>query len=77
MPILDPDVEALITEHALDMQQRFHGLTLTDIRRMAFAIAASKGVAHPFDKNKGIAGLHWLKGFLDRSTGSSESGGLC
>ena len=34
---------------------------------MAFAIAESKSVAHPFDKNKGMAGPHWLQGFLDRN----------
>ena len=60
-------MESLITEHALQMQQRFYGLTLTDIRRMAFAIAESKGVAQLFDADKRMAGLHWLKGFLRRN----------
>ena len=28
--ILDSDVESIIAEHALDMQQRFYGLSLTE-----------------------------------------------
>ncbi|KAI0236606.1 hypothetical protein LSAT2_012836 [Lamellibrachia satsuma] len=65
--ILDSDVESIIAEHALDMQQRIYGLSLNEIRRMAFEIAERHGLSHPFDKTKKMAGRHWLNGFLDRN----------
>lgn len=51
----------------MDMQQRFYGLTTTELRQMAFQVAEYKGVAHPFDQTKKMAGRHWLAGFLARN----------
>ena len=49
------------------MQQRFYGLTTTELRQMAFQVAGYKGVTHPFDHTKKMAGRHWLAGFLARN----------
>jgi len=61
----------VIAAHALDMQQRFYGLTTTDIRCLAFEVAERKGIAHPFDQKTKIAGRHWLSGFLARNNALS------
>ena len=67
-------MESITAEHALDMQQRFYGLSLNEIRRMAFEIAERHGLSHPFDKTKKMAGWHWLNGFLDRNDTLSVRG---
>ena len=45
-------MESVIAEHALDVQQQFYGLSLNEIRRMAFEIEERHGLSHPFDKTK-------------------------
>ena len=74
-------MESIIAEHDLDMQQRFYGLSLNEIRRMAFKIAERHGMSQPFDKTKMMAGRHWLNGFLDRNNPLSvrepEPTGMC
>jgi len=42
----------------------FYGLTTTELQQMAFQVAEYKGVTHPFDQTKQMAGRHWLAGFL-------------
>ena len=49
-------MESIIAELALDMQLRIYGLSLNDIRRMAFEIAERHGLSHPFDETKKMAG---------------------
>ena len=49
------------------MQQRFYGLTTTELRQMAFQVAEYKGVTHSFDQTRKMAGRHWLAGFLARN----------
>ena len=53
-------MESIIAEHALDMLQLFYGLSLNEIRRLAFEIAERHGLSNPFDETKEMAGRHWL-----------------
>ena len=43
-----------------------YGLTTTDVRRLAFAIAEKLGVTNNFDKVRGLAGKNWLSNFMRR-----------
>ncbi|KAG8236981.1 hypothetical protein J437_LFUL016892 [Ladona fulva] len=48
------------------MEQRLFGLTLFDLRRLAYDLAKRNGVNHSFNKTKKIASADWLYGFLAR-----------
>ncbi|KAG8235030.1 hypothetical protein J437_LFUL015701 [Ladona fulva] len=45
---------------------RLFGLTLFDLRRLAYDLAERNGINHSFNKIKEIAGTDWLYWFLAR-----------
>ncbi|CAG4986635.1 unnamed protein product [Parnassius apollo] len=47
------------------MESKFHSLTRTEIRRMAFMLAKRNNLQNPFGES-GMAGKKWLKLFLNR-----------
>ena len=49
------------------MQHRLFGLTITDLRDMAFKLAERNGLSHKFNKEKELAGKDWVQGFLGRN----------
>lgn len=55
-PILPENVEADLTNYCKKMDKRFYGLRLTDIKHMAFQLAISNNLKHPFSVNKESAG---------------------
>jgi len=65
-PILPENVEADLTNYCKEMDKRFYGLRLTDIKHMAFQLAISNNLKHPFNVNKESAGKKWLRAFLHR-----------
>jgi len=67
-PTLEKDMEKDLASYCTNMQQRLFGLTLTDMRRMAFQVAERNGISHRFDKKKEMAGKDWLHGFLRRNS---------
>uniref|UniRef100_A0A8C4QH01 HTH psq-type domain-containing protein n=1 Tax=Eptatretus burgeri TaxID=7764 RepID=A0A8C4QH01_EPTBU len=58
--------EQHIVDHVLDMESRLHEITTQDVRYIAFHMAERNYIAHPFNKNVGLAGEDWLKGFQKR-----------
>jgi len=38
--------------HAVQMQERFYGISLVEFRRLAYEFAARNGLQHPFSKVK-------------------------
>ncbi|XP_033231538.1 jerky protein homolog-like [Belonocnema kinseyi] len=58
--------EAELVTHIVAMEERFFGLTLTDIRELAFQLAELNNLSHSFNKEKKKAGKDWLYGFLVR-----------
>ena len=64
--ILSDEMESELVSHAIDMQQRFYGLTPADIRRLAFQLVENKKLPHPFNSDKKMAGNKWLLGFIER-----------
>ncbi|ESN93974.1 hypothetical protein HELRODRAFT_142747, partial [Helobdella robusta] len=65
-PILSDEMETEIVHHAIEMQQRFYGLTPMDIRKLAFQLVEMKKLPHPFNSTKQMAGNKWLLGFIER-----------
>ncbi|KAK9871906.1 hypothetical protein WA026_015155 [Henosepilachna vigintioctopunctata] len=47
------------------MESMFHGLTRTDLRRMAYMLAKRNNLQNPFGESR-MAGKKWLKLFLNR-----------
>lgn len=68
---LPKDIENDLVEHCLLMEKNFFGLTLSDVKRLAYQLATRNNIPHPFSTDKGSAGKKWLKGFLNRHTNLS------
>ena len=56
--------EDKLCQYCLDMADMGYGLTIEDIKVVAYCIAASSGRSHPF--KQGSAGRDWYEGFLRR-----------
>ena len=65
-PVFNEALEKEIAEYALQMEARFYGLTLKDLKSLAFQLAERNGIDHPFNKVTMMAGEQWVKGFLKR-----------
>lgn len=61
---LTADYEQELVTHALDLQQRFFGMTPLDMRRLAFQLAETRKVDHQFNRSKQMAGRKWLRSFM-------------
>ena len=61
------DFENELTKHLLDLNERFYGLSTKDVRRIAFELAESLKLNHPFNKEKRHAGEDWLLNFMKRN----------
>lgn len=48
------------------MDDRYYGLTINDLRRLAYEYADANHIEHRFDKSCKMAGRDWLDGFLKR-----------
>jgi len=48
------------------MEKLFFGMTLTDLRRMAFQLAERNEVDHPFNVDSKLAGEDWAASFVRR-----------
>ena len=65
-PDLPEIVERQLVEHILQMEARFYGLTLSDVRKLAFDIAKANNLTTRFNQEKKLAGNDWLMSFLKR-----------
>lgn len=65
-PVFSRELEAELVTYCKDMENHYYGLTLNDLRRMAFQLAIRNNVAHPFSFGKKTAGRKWLRLFLQR-----------
>lgn len=64
--VFSADQESEIVEHVLTMEQRLFGLTLNDLRSLAFKLAVTNNIPHRFNIEKEKAGKGWLYAFLRR-----------
>lgn len=65
-PALPIDLEAELASYCKEMDRRFYGLRLQDIKYMAFQLAIKINLRHPFSVTKASAGKKCLRGFLRR-----------
>lgn len=62
--IFGKEVEQALVNHALKLQLMFFGLSISELRKLAYDLAVKLNVQHRF-KNQ-CAGKSWLRGFLAR-----------
>lgn len=66
-PVFCREIEEEFVRHIREMETRFFGLTLKDLQKLIFEFANKNDIKNPFNKEKGIAGQKWIKGFLKRN----------
>ncbi|KAG8260769.1 hypothetical protein J6590_089402 [Homalodisca vitripennis] len=59
-------VEKALLEHILLLESLMFGLTITDVRKLAFQIAEQNHIPHNFNKQTQLAGKKWYYGFKTR-----------
>lgn len=65
-PVLTAEMEEDLVQHCLDMDKRYYGLGIADIRRLAYQLAIRNNLPHPFSKKDANAGKKWLRNFFKR-----------
>ena len=65
------EYEKKLKIHILDLEKRLYGVTVLQMRRMAYELAEKLGLPHPFNKEKRLAGLDFVQKFIKRVGGIS------
>lgn len=63
---LPSDIELNLKEHVINMQRRFYGLRMEDLRHLAFDLCEKAKISHPFNKETKLAGKDWVRNFIAR-----------
>lgn len=67
VPVFNAAQEAELVQHLLQLENRFYGINMRDVKELAFELAERNNLPHPFNKDKRMAGQDWLNGFLHRN----------
>ena len=63
---LPSELESQLVTHVINLEERMFGVTLSDLRRLAYQLAEANKLSHRFNKTKEMAGKKWLYSFLKR-----------
>lgn len=63
---LTAGIEQELVEHCLQLEKMFFGLSVDDLRRLAFDVAERNGYAHVVNREKRMAGKKWYYFFMRR-----------
>ena len=66
-PIFNEEQEKEIAKRVIDLANLFYGITLTELRRLAYQVAEELKVKHNFNKETQMAGEDWAVGFRKRN----------
>lgn len=66
MNVFCHETESTLVKYILESEQKFFGLSINDLRRMAFQLAKRNGLHCPFNTENEMAGKEWARGFLQR-----------
>lgn len=61
--VFTKEQELELVQHILTLEERFFGMTLTELRKLAFKLAEENQIPHPFNKEKQFVGKDWLYNF--------------
>ena len=65
-PDLPQVLKKQLADHVLQMKAKFYGLTLADLKKLAFEIAKANRLATRFNQEKELAGTDWLNNYLKK-----------
>ena len=60
------EIEECIADHIREMNTRMFGLTTQNVKKLVYDTAVARGIDHPFNDNKKMAGKDWLSSFMKR-----------
>lgn len=66
-PVFPPHLEKELADHCLELEKRFFGLSMSDVRRLAYQLASANNIANPFNEEEKNAGRKWFRKFLARN----------
>lgn len=66
LTVFSEEVEQELAQHILKLEERLFGLTIRDVRRLAYQLAEKNGIPNNFNKEKGMAGKWWYYQFMKR-----------
>ncbi|KAK9745398.1 CENP-B N-terminal DNA-binding domain [Popillia japonica] len=64
--VFSEEQEAELVRHILDLEVRFFGVTISDLRSLAYSLAKKNEIPNNFNKETRMAGLDWVAGFRNR-----------
>lgn len=65
--VFSKEQEEELAQYIFNMEERLFGLTLMDLRHLAFELSEANGIKHNFNREKKAAGKDWLYAFLQRN----------
>jgi hypothetical protein len=65
--VFTEDQEKTLTQHILHLNNMFHGLNITQLRKIAYESAEILKLPHKFNRDAKMAGRDWIQGFLKRN----------
>ncbi|XP_067013640.2 uncharacterized protein [Anabrus simplex] len=65
-PVLPKPLEDELVTYCMEMEKSFYGLSVEDLRRMAFQLAIRNNIRHPFSNDQKTAGRKWMHHFFGR-----------
>ena len=65
---LPQEFEELLVRHILDLENMMVGMSKRDLMAMAYQLAESNGLKHPFNSDKKSASTHWYRDFIEGHT---------
>ena len=60
-----PEQEAELADYLITMEAQLFGLTINELRELAYELADRNQLPHPFGES-GQAGIEWVRGFMGR-----------
>lgn len=64
--VLTPELEDKLVSYCKDMEINYYRLHATDLKCMAFQLAITNNIEHPFKAEKGLPGKKWQPLFMGR-----------
>ncbi|XP_046397042.1 uncharacterized protein LOC124163957 [Ischnura elegans] len=65
-PVFNEEQEQQLVQHLLEMEVRFFGITVHDLRSLAYKLAEQNNIPHNFNHEAKLAGKDWVRGFRHR-----------
>lgn len=66
-PTFSLNLEKILSDHILTLEECFFGLTIKDVRKLAFDLAEKYNLPHAFNTEKKMAGKKWFYAFIRRN----------